>query len=183
MKRVLEKVLNGRKLFTPDDVGQHMGQLVMNSDEYANLTAAERSQISDAVIQAGTQLGQALRARQSLTDALMTSPEAVKSTLRVINDRTDNPDSTREKVKKETGIDPLNPPDGLMDDKDKLDQVLRELKACGACVCHYQNCFPRLAKTVSHCIFRHFSKRGGTAVFEKKHRRTILLQQHSMERK
>ena len=130
--KVIEKVLNGRKLFTPDDVGQRMGQLVMNSDEYGELSAAERSLVSDAVIQVGTQLGQALRARRSLTEAMMSDPDALKSTLRLITDRTPDANKTRKRVKEETGIDPLNPPDNLKNDKDKLDQVLRELSAAGA---------------------------------------------------
>ena len=130
--KVIEKVLNGRKLFTPDDVGQRMGQLVMNSDEYGELSSAERSLVSDAVIQVGTQLGQALRARRSLTEAMMSDPDALKSTLRLITDRTPDADKTREHVKEETGVDPLNPPDNLNNDKDKLDQVMRELSAAGA---------------------------------------------------
>ena len=130
--KVIEKVLNGRKLFTPDDVGQRMGQLVMNSDEYGKLSAAERSMVSDAVIQVGTQLGQALRSRRSLTEAMMSDPDALKSTLRLITDRTPDADKTREHVKEKTGVDPLAPPDDLVNDKDKLDQVLRELSAGGA---------------------------------------------------
>ena len=130
--KVIEKVLNGRKLFTPDDVGQRMGQLVMNSDEYGKLSAAERSMVSDAVIQVGTQLGQALRSRRSLTEAMMSDPDALKATLRLITDRTPDADKTREHVKEKTGVDPLAPPDDLVNDKDKLDQVLRELSAGGA---------------------------------------------------
>ena len=132
-RSALSSVLSGDYKFN-SDIGHMVGQILLNSPEYKELSAEKRAKVAAIYMESGKEAGRALAARRLVNlDVEDIGSIRAAITAWVTHTQAKNPKlDVIQQLRDKVGIDPTMIPEEYAEDPAKLDRLLRDYSAAMA---------------------------------------------------